>query len=201
MRWFIVLLFILITPTAFAQTPEIVMTNADVEIRFSGEADWINGGDVTQTIFSVDSISYSAEPLSTDIKHTTKLNEPETWEVEMFRVGTDPWQTISSVDSDTQITLSTTGATSGSAQTYQILIVREAKYGIANKNQVINDAQLEVATLIPCVREIRSLAIVQYQRLYTLQNDLIVLDKVYYQGDKLDFTNKTKHASIYYCFH
>ena len=78
---------------AYGQTtPEIVMTDADIEIRFSGESDWINGGDATQTIFSVDSISYSAEPLSTDVKHTTKLNAAETWEVEMFRIGTDPFR-------------------------------------------------------------------------------------------------------------
>ncbi len=92
MKWIIALLFLLIATTTLAQTPEIVMTPADIEIRFSGEVDWINGADATQTIFSVGVISYSLEPLSTNIKHTAKLNEPETWEVEMFRVGNDPFR-------------------------------------------------------------------------------------------------------------
>lgn len=71
---------------------EIVMTNADIQIRFSGEVDWISGGDMVQTVFSVDSISYSTEPLSTDIKHTTKLDEPHAWEAEMWRIGTDAFR-------------------------------------------------------------------------------------------------------------
>jgi len=85
MKWVIVLFSLILATSAFAQTPEVVMTNADVGIRFSGETKWINGGDMTQEIFSVGTISYSPEPLSTNIKHTTKLNEEEIWEVEMWR--------------------------------------------------------------------------------------------------------------------
>ncbi len=95
MKWLIVLVgLLLIVPAVIAQTPEIVMTPADVEIRFSGESDWVNGGDAAQVIFTVDSITYSLEPLSTDIKHTTKLGEAETWECAMFRIGTDPFRKV-----------------------------------------------------------------------------------------------------------
>lgn len=92
MKWIIALLAtFLIASIAFAQTLETVMTPADVEIRFSGETAWVNGAD-TQTVFSVDSIAYSAEPLSTDIKHTTKLNVPENWQVEMWRLPGEPFR-------------------------------------------------------------------------------------------------------------
>lgn len=81
MKWlWLTILFFFIAATALAQTPEVVMTPADIEIRFSGEVDWINGADA-QAIFSVGPISYSSEALSTNIKHTTKLDTPETWEV------------------------------------------------------------------------------------------------------------------------
>ena len=79
-----------ISALAYGQTPEVVMTNADIEIRFSG-GEWVNG-DSVQTIFSVDSISYSPEPLSANIKHTAKLDMPETWEVEMWGMSTDPFR-------------------------------------------------------------------------------------------------------------
>lgn len=92
MKWVVALFFLVLVPGAFAQTPEIVMTKADVEIRFSGEADWVNGGDTTQTIFTVGTIKYLLEPMSTNVKTTTKLGEPEVWEVPMFRIGTEPFR-------------------------------------------------------------------------------------------------------------
>ena len=81
-----IVLLMSISALAYGQTPEIVMTNADVEISFDGVT-WINGGDTVQKTFSVGSITYSPEPLSTAIKHTTKLNEEEIWEVEMWRLS------------------------------------------------------------------------------------------------------------------
>lgn len=93
MKWLLVfLILITIATTVLTQTPEIVVTNADIEIRFSGETDWVNGGDTAQTIFTVGPIIYSLEPMSTNVKTTTKLGEPETWEIEMFRVGTEPFR-------------------------------------------------------------------------------------------------------------
>lgn len=101
MKWFTALLSLVFVSGAFAQPYEIVLTKADVEISFDGGVTWINGGDfciveecddTAQTIFSVDSISYSPEPLSTDITHTTKLNEPETWESAMWRLSDEPFR-------------------------------------------------------------------------------------------------------------
>lgn len=103
MKWLRILLFLIFLSIAFlvflvlanaalAQTPEIVMTKADIEIRFSGEANWVNGADTAQAIFSVDSIAYSAEALSTNIKHTTKLDTPETWEAEMWHLASEPFK-------------------------------------------------------------------------------------------------------------
>lgn len=92
MNWFVVLLCLFSVSSVFAQSPEIVMSNADIEIRFSGSPDWINGGDPEQVFFSVDSILDSEEPLSQEVKHTTKLNEPETWESEMWRLVGEPFR-------------------------------------------------------------------------------------------------------------
>lgn len=92
MKWLMILVFVFIASTAFAQTPEIVMIKADIEIRFSGEANWVNGADTAQVIFTVDSIAYSAEALSTNIKHTTKLDTPETWEAEMWHLASEPFK-------------------------------------------------------------------------------------------------------------
>lgn len=92
-------LLLVVVCSASGQTiPETVVTDADVEIRFPTAADpeppWINGGDVEQPYFSVGPISYSPEPLSVDIKHTTKLNEPETWEAEMYRLPAEPFRKV-----------------------------------------------------------------------------------------------------------
>lgn len=95
MKWIVLLMMLVIVPTAFGQTvPEIVITDADIEIRFSTSANpvWINGDDPAQTAFTVGPISYSSEPLSTAVTHTTKLNEPEIWEVELWGFTGDPFR-------------------------------------------------------------------------------------------------------------
>ncbi len=95
MRFVLSLALILLVSGVIGQTvPDTVVTDADIEIRFIGVPNpvWINGDDLNQTTFNVDSVSYSTEPLSTATTHTTKLNQPETWESEMFQLPGEPFR-------------------------------------------------------------------------------------------------------------
>lgn len=85
-----VILFCLMPSIVLSQ--EVVMEPEDIEIRFvtAPESSWLSGGDLIQTYFTVNSITYSAEPMSTEITHTTKLNIPETWEVKLWGHAADP---------------------------------------------------------------------------------------------------------------
>jgi len=47
---------------------------------------------MAQVTFTVDSISYSTEPISTNTTHTTKLGIPQKWEIELFRLEGEPFR-------------------------------------------------------------------------------------------------------------
>jgi hypothetical protein len=83
----------------FAQ--EVVMEPEDIEIRFISvendgavvfESVWFSGGDSMQPYLTVLSIDYSPEPMSENVKYTTKLGEIETWEVPLWRHENDPFK-------------------------------------------------------------------------------------------------------------
>ena len=91
-----IIMLLLVFTTAAAQAVEIVVTLADIEIRFPDASDpgWINGAETEQPYFSVDSIVYSPEAVSTSLTHTTKLNEPETWEAGLFQPLGEPFRKV-----------------------------------------------------------------------------------------------------------
>ena len=79
---------------AFAQEP--VVLNEDIEVMFVGAATpvWVSGADTLQTYFTVDSITYSPEPVTTQITNTTKLGSPETWEAALWQPPGEPFRKV-----------------------------------------------------------------------------------------------------------
>jgi len=95
MKYFICIVFLMcFVSLAFAQEPEVLAE--DIELMFVGAATptWISGGDAVQQYFTIDSITYSPEPVSTNITHTTKLEVSETWEAALWQPPGEPFRKV-----------------------------------------------------------------------------------------------------------